>query len=78
MMLAEALNHLPDKVATVVGVGAEKAQRFYKNAPAQQPQFSPLTDVPGGPIIPRKGTELWPGLRRIFVVQDISQAWPVA
>jgi hypothetical protein len=41
-------------MATVVTVGAEKAQRFYKNAPARQPQFSPVMNMPGDPIVPRK------------------------
>jgi hypothetical protein len=51
-MLFEALDHLPDQVATVVSVGTEKAQDLDKDATAQQPQFSPVMDVPGGPVIP--------------------------
>ena len=79
VMPPEALDHLSDEVATVVTVGAEKAQQFNKNAAAQQPLFSRAMDLQGGPTTPRKGgAELRPGLRRILVVQDISEARPVA
>ena len=77
VVLAEALDDLPDKVMPVVLVGAEKAQRFHKNAPAQQPKSSSVMDMPGDPIVPRKGTEFRASLWRILVVEDISEARPV-
>jgi hypothetical protein len=77
-MAPETFDHLPDEVTTVVTVGAEEAQYFDKNAAAQEPLFSPVIDFQGGLSIPRKGTDLWAGLRRILVVQNISEPRPVA